>query len=128
MTYLLDTHVVLWWLFGDRKLSPVAKRVIGERENRVLVSAVSAWEISTKHRLGKLAGADVLLRDLPGWMTKAGFEELPISVRHAQKAGGWANAHRDPFDRMLAAQSVLEEAPLVTSDRALRTFGVSLVW
>lgn len=128
MTYRLDTHVLLWWLFHDRHLSARAAGVIADPENRILVSSASAWEIATKHRIGKLSGVDALVRDIPEWIGKAGFEELSITVRHAQKAGSWKLVHRDPFDRMLAAQSALEGFALVSSDKALRAFGLNLVW
>lgn len=128
VTYLLDTHVLLWWLFHDRHLSATATKLIANPENRIEVSSASAWEIATKHRLGKLDGVEALCQDFPGWLAKAGFDALPISIAHAQRAGSWEHAHRDPFDRMLAAQSELEDIPLVTSDRALRTFGVTVVW
>jgi PIN domain nuclease of toxin-antitoxin system len=117
--FLLDTHALLWWLFDDARLSSTA---------RGIVSDASAWEISTKHRLGRLDSAAPLLADLPGWLVRAGFRELPISVAHARKAGGWRNDHRDPFDRMLAAQSALEDVPLLSRDPELEAFGVRLVW
>jgi len=68
------------------------------------------------------------LADLPGWLDRAGLRELPISVAHARKAGSWRQDHRDPFDRVLAAQSSLEDVPLLSRDRELRAFGVRLVW
>ena len=128
MTYLLDTHVLLWWLVGDRRLSKTAHGVIEDPNNRVLVSSASAWEIATKHRLGKLSGVDPLVRDIATWLARAGFSELPIRVVHAQKAGLWTQAHRDPFDRMLAAQSAIEDLPLLSSDKAFRPFGIKLLW
>lgn len=94
----------------------------------VRVSAASAWEIATKHRLGKLPSADVLVSDFAGWMERAGFAELPISVAHAQRAGRWPVAHRDPFDRMLAAQSEVESVGLVTNDSAFDDFGIRVLW
>ena len=128
MTCLLDTHVLLFWLFNDRRLSAVARGILADPANRVLVSSVSAWEICTKHRLGKLPGADVLVADVAGWVARAGFEPLAVSIPHAQRAGTWPHPHRDPFDRMLAAQSAIEGIPLVSSDAALRAFAITLVW
>jgi PIN domain nuclease of toxin-antitoxin system len=128
VTFLLDTHALLWWLFDDARLSKVARSIIADPSHRILVSSASAWEISTKHRLGKLGGVDALVSDLPGWIARAGFTELAITVAHAQGAGQWSVPHRDPFDRMLAAQSAAEAAPLVTSDQALKLFGVPIVW
>ena len=126
--YLLDTHALLWWLFDSRELSPTARALIADPQNELLVSSASAWEIATKHRLGRLKAAEVLVIDMAGWFQRAGFGELPITVAHAQRAGTFAQAHRDPFDRMLAAQSLLEGLPLISRDEALRAFGVSLVF
>jgi len=128
LKYLLDTHVLLWWLFDDAKLGPGARQLISDPHNIIHVSSASAWEIATKNRLGKLEAASLLVQDIAGWVSKAGFVELPVSIAHAQRAGGWRHAHRDPFDRMLAAQSAIEELPLITSDRALVTFGIETVW
>lgn len=128
MTALLDTHVLLWWLFDDRRLSKVVRSLIVDPSNRMLVSSASAWEIAIKHRLGKLKAAEVLVQDLSGWIARAAMTELPITVTHAQRAGSWPHAHRDPFDRMLAAQSAIEEVPLVTSDAVFRAFGVQTLW
>jgi PIN domain nuclease of toxin-antitoxin system len=126
--FLLDTHALLWWLFDDPRLSPTARDLVGDPQNEILVSSASAWEICTKHRLGKLPGAGELVRDVAEWVRRAGFSELPVSISHAQRAGSWPQAHRDPFDRMLAAQSALEELALVSRDRELEGFGIRLVW
>lgn len=128
MKYLLDTHALLWWLFDDPKLSPAARGVISDPGNRLLASAASAWEIATKFRLGKLPAARVLVQDIGGWIERAGFVELPVTIVHAHRAGSWGQPHRDPFDRMLAAQSVVENVPIIGCDEALRAFGVTLVW
>ena len=77
---------------------------------------------------GKLESAAPLVQDMPGWLARAGFSELPITIAHAQRAGSWPQPHRDPFDRMLAAQSVLEQLPVVSRDSALAQFGVLPVW
>lgn len=128
MTFLLDTHAFLWWLFDDSRLSPVARGLIADPGNTLLVSAASAWEISTKHRLGKLDSAETLVRDIAGWIGRAGFRELAVTVTHAQRAGSWPQPHRDPFDRMIAAQSESEAAPVLGCDEQLRLFGVQMVW
>lgn len=128
MKVLADTHALLWWLFDDPALSATARGLFTDPDNDVFVSAASAWEIATKHRIGKLDAAAQLVQDMPGWVEKAGFSELPIRSSHAQRAGTWPQAHRDPFDRMLAAQSVLEDLPIVGRDAALEIFGVRLIW
>jgi PIN domain nuclease of toxin-antitoxin system len=128
VSHLLDTHALLWWLFDDRRLSRKATAILRNPNSRVLVSSASAWEIATKHRLGRLDSAEPLVRDFTGWMTKAGFSELPISSTHAVSAGAWDTKHRDPFDRMLAAQSATERLPLITRDPIFADFGIDTVW
>jgi PIN domain nuclease of toxin-antitoxin system len=126
--FLLDTHALLWWVYDDPALSSTVREIVADPENEILVSSASAWEISTKHRLGKLRGAEELVRDIGGWVERAGFGELPVTIPHAQRAGSWTQAHRDPFDRMLAAQSALEELPLLSRDDAFSSFGIRRVW
>ena len=128
MTFLLDTHALLWWLFDDPNLSRTVRGLIEEPGHTILVSAASAWEISTKHRLGKLREVDELLEDMGSWVARAGFRELPILVSHAQRAGSWPHAHKDPFDRMLAAQSAIENVPLLTRDEQLAGFNIRVIW
>jgi PIN domain nuclease of toxin-antitoxin system len=128
MKLLLDTHTLLYWAFGSPELSRRASALIADRANTILVSSASAWEIATKHRLGRLPEASVLVQDMTGWFERVGLVELPITVAHAQRAGSWRVAHRDPFDRMLAAQSMLEDVPILGRDEALQGFGVQLVW
>ncbi len=128
MRYLIDTHVLLWWLFDDPKLPSAIRDIIAEPHHQILVSSASAWEIAAKHRLNQLTVADVLVRDIAGWVARAGFTELPVTIPHAQRAGSWTSPHRDPFDRMLAAQSALESIPLITADKALGSFGIERVW
>jgi PIN domain nuclease of toxin-antitoxin system len=128
LKFLLDTHALLWWLFDDPRLPEVPRRLIADPSNQIYISSACAWEVCTKHRLGKLPAAEQLAQDVPGWVARAGFVELPVTLRHAQKAGGWRQPHRDPFDRMLAAQSVLEDLPLISRDEALDGFGVRRIW
>lgn len=107
MRLLLDTHAFLWWVFGDPKLSRAARTAIGdEAQNSVFVSAASAWEIAAKHRIGKLADARVVAEDISGAIAAEGFSPLAVTVLHAERAGGLAGRHRDPFDRMLIAQAL----------------------
>ena len=129
MRLLLDTHALLWALTRPNRLSARARELITDRANTLVVSAVSGWELSTKHRLGKLASAESLVLAYPEYVRRLGIEELPISSRHAMAAGGLPWDHRDPFDRMLAAQSVLEATPLVTADAVFAELaGLSTVW
>lgn len=128
MSFLLDTHGLLWWLFDDPQLSTTARGILTDPENEILVSSASAWEIATKHRLGRLPAADQLVLDIAGWVQEAGFRELPISISDAQRAGSFPQAHRDPFDRMLAAQSLSSGCRLISRDAELDQFGVHRVW
>lgn len=128
LKFLLDTHAFLWWMFDDPKLPPRVRAILADRDHEVWVSAASAWEISTKFRLGKLPAAKVLAQDIIGWIERAGFQGLAIHVEHAQKAGAWQQEHRDPFDRMLAAQSSIEGLPLISRDPAFEAFGIATIW
>ena len=128
-TYLLDTHALLWALTETDRLGTTALAAISKRSNDLVVSAASAWEIATKHRLGKLGQADGLVAAYPSHLSRLGARELPITGAHALLAGGLAWDHRDPFDRMIAAQAMLEGLPVVTGDEALRALdGLATCW
>lgn len=128
MRLLLDTHTLLWWLADDPALSAAARRLIGARNNSILVSAASAWEIGTKVRLGKLPGAEELATDFRGRLARERFEPLPISVEHGIRAGLLPGPHRDPFDRMLAAQSQAENLAIVSNDPVFDSYSVRRLW
>jgi len=128
MRLLLDTHALLWWLDGDRRLSRRARKAIASESNSILVSAVSAWEITTKARLGKLPGATDVAADVAVCVSSQGFVPLDITLLHAQRAGNLSQPHRDPFDRMLVAQSQIEDVALVTDDEAFEDFDVRRFW
>ena len=123
---LLDTHVFLWWLFDDPRLSANLREQIADPDLSIHVSTASVWEIATKFRIGKLPDAADVAQDTPAWIIKSGFTPLPISPIHAQLAGSWDIPHRDPFDRMLAAQSHIESLPLASNDPAMALFGIEL--
>jgi len=125
---LLDTHTLLWWLDGDRRLSRRARTVIADDDNSVLVSAASAWEISTKVRLGKLPGAIEVAAELPAILRQQNFEPLSVSIVHALRAGNLPGPHRDPFDRMLIAQAQDDDLALLSNERVFDTYGVRRVW
>lgn len=128
MRLLLDTHALIWWLAGDGQLSTRARRAIEDESNEIFVSAASAWEVSTKHRLGKLPGAGPLAVDFAREVRAQGFTPLPISLAHGQVAGGLVTDHRDPFDRMLAAQAREEKLALVSIEERFEQLGVVRVW
>ncbi len=128
MRLLLDTHALLWWLAGDESLSAAARTVIEDEANTIYVSAASAWEITTKHRLGKLPGVQAIAHDLEAAIAGQGFAELPISLRHGQAAGALPGPHRDPFDRMLIAQAMLEDLVLISNEQPFDVYGVRRIW
>ncbi len=128
MRLLLDTHALIWWLAGDTALSAAARDAIADPENQAVVSAVSAMEISTKYRLGKLDDVGPLVQDFEGTLARHGFLELPITVRHGRLAGSLQVPHKDPFDRLLIAQSLVEPMPLVSNEALFDSFGVSRIW
>ncbi len=124
---LLDTHIFLWWLFDDSRLSKKIRKYIRNIDNPVYISAASVWEIATKFRLGKLSEASSVAENVSEWVEKAGFQELSVTLSHAQLAGSWNVSHRDPFDRMLAAQAKLEKIPLASVDSAMNHFPIEVV-
>lgn len=125
---LLDTHALLWWWTDDPKLSSASRQAIADEDNQVLVSAASAWEIATKYRLEKSPHAAQALDGFNELVTADGFEHLSISYLHSLKAGAYSSEHRDPFDRMLAAQADLEKAVLVTLDPVFARFQCRVLW
>jgi len=128
MRVLLDTHALLWWLAGDERLSEAARSWIGDEASDVLVSAASAWEIATKVRIGKLPGAAAVVSELGQHILDQGFAELAITVGHGQRAGLLPGPHKDPFDRMLAAQAQAENLPIVSNDPVFDHYGVRRLW
>ncbi|MGF1675575.1 MAG: type II toxin-antitoxin system VapC family toxin [Rivularia sp. (in: cyanobacteria)] len=121
MSYLIDTHILLWWLFDDPKLSTNCQEIIRNRDNPIIVSSASAWEIATKYRIGKLPEAKQLVEEYSQILHQAKFIELAITTVHALRAGSLPIPHRDPFDRMIMAQAELENLPVITYDAAFQT-------
>lgn len=128
MRLLLDTHALLWWLAGDEALSLTARMAIAEESNAVFVSAASAWEIATKHRLGKLPGVAAVVSNLETVIADQDFIGLPVSLRHGRIGGALPGPHRDPFDRMLTAQAIEEDLLLVSNEEAFESYGVARLW
>ncbi|MDE2767440.1 MAG: type II toxin-antitoxin system VapC family toxin [Chloroflexota bacterium] len=128
MRLLLDTHAFLWWAEDSPRLPQPARRAIHDEDNDVLVSAATAWEITTKHRLGKLPDADPIASDIPGAIAAQGFQELPLSVADAARAGALPGPHRDPFDRMLIAQALSLDLVLISNDAAFDRYPVRRLW
>ena len=125
---LLDTHAFLWWIADSARLSGAARRTIDDESNTIFVSAASAWEITTKHRIGKLAQAEAVVLDLTGSIVGQGFEELAITVDDAARAGRLPGLHRDPFDRVLIAQAQARDLAIVSVDQTFDGYGVHRLW
>lgn len=128
MRLLLDTHALIWALADSPRLTSIAREAIGDPANEILVSAVSAIEVATKHRLGKLAEAGTLASDFKRTILAADYVPLPVSVDHAALAGSLDISHKDPFDRLLIAQSILDRLPLVSNEELFDGFGVERLW
>ena len=128
MQLLLDTHAFLWWLAGSEKLSDPARQAIADEANDVVVSAASAWEIATKHRLGKLRGVEVVAQDIAGAIASQGFEELAVTVDDAGRAGELPGPLRDPFDRMLISQALARNLVLISIETPFDQYGVRRLW
>ena len=128
MTFLLDTHTVLWATLFPKKLSRAAAAVIADEEAAIIVSAVTAWEIATKVRLGRLPQAQNLESVFPEKMKEAGYRLIGITVEESLRAGRLIGEHGDPFDRMLAAQALAQDMAIVSNDIKLDAFGVRRIW
>jgi PIN domain nuclease of toxin-antitoxin system len=124
---LVDTHALLWWVANDPALSAAADRLLEDEANQVFVSAASAWEVTTKARLGKLL-AGPLAQDFTGEVRRQGFIPLPISLEHGERAGSLPGHHRDPFDRMLIAQAQSEHLVLISNEVVFDGYGVQRLW
>lgn len=128
MKLLLDTHALIWWLAGDEALSGRAREAIADEANSVAVSAASAMEVATKFRIGKLPDAALLAQNFEAIIADQGFSELPISIRHALRAGEMNIAHKDPFDRLLIAQAQSEDMVLISNEALFDGFAVKRLW
>lgn len=124
-TFLVDTHAVLWFLIDDPQLSAPAKTAMQSPGHVLLVSAVSTWEIAIKKRLGKLQAPN----DLPAVLREQGFDYLSITTEHAWLVTGLPRAdHKDPFDRLLVAQALAEDLPIISGDKQLDQYGIHRHW
>jgi PIN domain nuclease of toxin-antitoxin system len=129
VSVLLDTHVLLWALLSPGRLSARALALLKDPATTVLVSPVSALEIATKHRLGKLAGVEPVIMGYAAHLATLGARELPLLSSHALAAELFAVPHRDPFDRLLAAQAITEGLPLLSGDAMMAQFpGLVISW
>jgi PIN domain nuclease of toxin-antitoxin system len=126
MPLLLDTHTLLWWAVGDERLSATARRAI--ETDRVWVSAASAFEIAIKFALGKLPHAAPLATELRTYVENQGFACLAVEFAHAEKAGALTGPARDPFDRLLVAQAMIENLSLVSNEKPFDAYPVRRLW
>ena len=128
MRVLVDTHVFLWWVEGDRALPAKARAVLANPENECLISMVSAWELAIKTGLGKLKLALPVKRYIVENVAANGFRMLAIEIAHVGRVETLARHHGDPFDRLLIAQALEENIAVVTADPIYRTYGVKRIW
>ena len=130
--FLVDTHVLLFSFYEPHRLSRAAREAIESPDPTLYVSSASAWEIATKHRIGKLNYPDLnveeLLLEYPAHLARFGAIELPILSTHALFAGSMEGSHKDPFDRILAAQARLENLTVISADPAFDALGVRRLW
>lgn len=125
---LLDTHAALFWWGTSPKLGQEARQAIADPAATIYVSAASAWEVATKFRIGKLDDIGDPAVEYPRLMARNGFETLEITAAHGLRAGSLDGAHRDPFDRLIAAQALMEELTVITRDREIAAFGCKVLW
>ena len=128
MKVLLDTHTFLWWITDDPKLSLRVRGIISDGENEVFISAATGWEIAIKAQIGRLKLPDEPRRFILEQLKINGMKSLPIEMRHALHISTLPIHHQDPFDRMLVAQCLAENLPLVSSDSAFDTYRVRRLW
>lgn len=128
MKLLLDTHAVVWSLLGASRLSKPARDAIEDPASEVFVSVASIWEIAIKVGVKKWIDAEVLLPNIESRLAATRFSTMPILVPHVREAGLMAQSHRDPFDRLLAAQAMIEGLTIVTTDAKLAGLGVKVLW
>jgi PIN domain nuclease of toxin-antitoxin system len=128
MKVLADTHAILWWLAGDERLSRTARRILENPANRRLVSVASLWEIGIKLSAGKLLDEGLTLRIIADSLNEQEFVVLPIRLEALLRLDQLPWIHRDPFDRMLIAQAMEEEIPLLTADSKISRYAVKTIW
>lgn len=128
MRLLLDTHAVLWSVLDDPRLSGAARAALTGADNEILISAVSIFEITLKHHIGKLQKAAPFALHHQQMLAELAWTPLPVSLDHASLAGSLDVAHKDPFDRLLIAQARIEGVPLVSNEKLFDGFGVERIW
>lgn len=128
MRALLDTHTFLWWITDDARLSTRARKLIEDGHNKLYFSAASGWEIAIKAQLGRISFPKEPGAFIPSQLARNAIEVLPVTLSHALHVHGLPSHHRDPFDRLLVAQSQVEDMPILTADPLLGKYTVETVW
>ena len=128
MRLLLDTHALIWWWKNDPTLPDSARRAMMVPENDIYVSAAVGWEIATKVRKGQLATMRGTLPTFEDDVVRDGFHQLPITLRHGLHSASLSGTHKDPFDRLIAAQALIEDLTVVTRDHEIAAFGCKVLW
>lgn len=128
MKLLLDSHSFLWFIMGDERLSVTARELIEDEANEPLLSAASVWEMAIKHSLGRLPTKQPFHQFIPQQLAQNGIPVLEISAAHACEVAALPFHHRDPFDRLLVAQSKVEQLPIVSTDAQLDAYGINRLW
>lgn len=128
MKILLDTHCWLWWVAQPEKLREEARRLIADRENTILLSAASSWEIAIKYAIGKLPLPEPPSRFVPPRLARDAMSSLPVEHVHALHVASLPHHHQDPFDRLIIAQAQLERIPVMTVDPQFRPYEVEIIW
>lgn len=128
MRLILDTHAFLWWIVDSPQLPSRVRDVMRNPANELFLSVASAWEIAIKVNLGRLRLPDRPDRFIPGQLMKNAIEPLPVEMSHALHVSRLPAIHRDPFDRIIIAQSILEKMPVVTRDSDIAKYKIKTVW
>lgn len=128
MRVLLDTSSFLWFISGNELLSPTARQLISDSDNQLFLSTASLWEIAIKVSVGKLTLTQPFAKLFPGQLLANDVVLLPISLDHAARIIDLPFHHRDPFDRMLIAQAMVEDLPLISPDSILARYPIKLIW
>ncbi len=128
MKALLDTHAFLWWVTEDSRLSSTARNIITDSANQLFLSTASAWEIVIKARLGKLTLPEPPEIYIPNRLKVNRFESLSIDLIHALQVVNLPDLHKDPFDRIIIAQSQVEKMPILTLDSQIKRYSVDIIW
>lgn len=128
MKALLDTHVFLWWVLDDERLTPFVRDFVADGKNELFLSAASCWEMMIKAKIGRLAFHEPPEKFIPEQMNQNKLIGLPVQIVHALHLHRLPEHHKDPFDRMLVAQAQVERMPIITNDSLLAAYDVKILW